>query len=124
MRISGNQDFAGAFFEPFAPVRQYQLSAEPEVKTVYVQFRDKAGNISQSFSDSIAFRTEPDTLPDTCDNDFEFLQSVVDAAPVVVIATTAAVNLFALPRVILYLLFILRRKKQQRLGIVYSAATS
>jgi hypothetical protein len=51
MRLSNSPDFAGASWQPFqATVNNWDLgSVQPGgVVTVYVQFRDKAGNVSES----------------------------------------------------------------------------
>src|SRR5437867_1824542 len=47
MLISNTPDFAGAAWEPFATNRVWTLAGNT---TVYVRFRDKAGNVSSVIS--------------------------------------------------------------------------
>lgn len=47
MRISNNPDFSNSVYEPFSSVRAWSLSSGPGVKTVYVKFKDLAGNESE-----------------------------------------------------------------------------
>jgi hypothetical protein len=46
MRLSNRPDFAGAAWEPYATTRAWNLGNNT---SVYVQFRDYAGNISQTY---------------------------------------------------------------------------
>ena len=39
--------------EPFAATRTWTLAGSDAVKTVYVRYLDRAGNVSQSFRDTI-----------------------------------------------------------------------
>ncbi|HET9222067.1 MAG TPA: hypothetical protein VFO07_06165, partial [Roseiflexaceae bacterium] len=50
MRLSARPDFDGASWEPFASNRTWDFSANP---TVYVQFRDRAGNVSSAYAASL-----------------------------------------------------------------------
>jgi hypothetical protein len=47
MRLSNRGDFAGAQWEPFASSKSWNFD---NANTVYVQYRDHAGNVSQSYS--------------------------------------------------------------------------
>ena len=68
MRLSNSPDFAGADWMPFqALVENWDLGdVEPgEVATVYVQFRDKAGNVSVSgmgLADTILYEAQDEWL--------------------------------------------------------------
>ncbi|MCB0105767.1 MAG: hypothetical protein KDE53_07655 [Caldilineaceae bacterium] len=53
MMISHRQDFTGAAWEPFAPTKAWSLSVGESV-TVYVRFRDNAGNLSNTVQDTIS----------------------------------------------------------------------
>ena len=53
MMISNDPAFAGAVWEPYVPVRQWTLEPVDELATVYVKYRDGAGNESQSAHASI-----------------------------------------------------------------------
>lgn len=48
-------------FEPYATTRTATLTAGQGVNTIYVRFRDRAGNVSAIYSDSIIFDTTPPT---------------------------------------------------------------
>ena len=68
MRLSNSPDFAGATWRPFqATVSNWSLgNVQPgEVATVYVQFRDEAGNVSQSgmgLADTIRYEAQASWL--------------------------------------------------------------
>lgn len=68
MRLSNSPDFSGARWRPFqAEVRNWNLGnlSAGDVGVVYVQFRDEAGNVSESgFAqrDSIVYQPESDRL--------------------------------------------------------------
>ncbi|MFL5804443.1 MAG: hypothetical protein ACJ8CR_22205 [Roseiflexaceae bacterium] len=51
MRVSARPDFDGASWEPFSSSRSWDFGAGP---TVYVQFRDAAGNLSPTYPASLA----------------------------------------------------------------------
>jgi len=53
MRISENQDFSGSDWETYATTKTITLSAGNGTKTIYIEFKDSAGNISTIYSDSI-----------------------------------------------------------------------
>ena len=53
MMISNDPAFAGAVWEPYAPVKQWTLAPVDERGTVYVKYRDGAGNESQAAHASI-----------------------------------------------------------------------
>ena len=62
MRLSNTPDFAGAGWQPFQATIGWTLAAAPgETATVYVQFRDEAGNVSQNgmgLADTILYAGE------------------------------------------------------------------
>jgi hypothetical protein len=53
MMISNRADFARATWEPYQTSRNWTLEPNGNLATVYVRFRDRAGNISESAADSI-----------------------------------------------------------------------
>ena len=61
MIFSNRSDFNDAAWEPIANVKRWILdqSGGDGEKIVYAKFKDKAGNISQIFSDSIILDTQP-----------------------------------------------------------------
>ncbi|MFN8077085.1 MAG: VWA domain-containing protein [Kineosporiaceae bacterium] len=59
LRVSNRPDFSGASWQAFARSLPWTLPATPGTATVYVQFRDAAGNVSAmegSTTDSIVYR--------------------------------------------------------------------
>ena len=65
MRISNSPSFTGNAFENYAPAKDFNLAPPPVAearKTVYAQFKDEAGNISETVIDTIRLDTkEPAT---------------------------------------------------------------
>lgn len=55
MMISENSDFSGASWEAYATSKSFTLSSSDGTKTVYVKFRDNAGNESATVSDAIVY---------------------------------------------------------------------
>ncbi len=53
MLISNNDGFAGASWENYATTKSWTLTSGDGVKTVYVKFKDAAGNVSVTTSDTI-----------------------------------------------------------------------
>ena len=53
MMIANSADFAGAVWEDYATQKDWTLTAGNGEKTVYVKFKDNAGNVSDSVQDSI-----------------------------------------------------------------------
>ena len=53
MRVSNSADMNGATFEPFAPTKPWTLGQSQGRATVYMQFRDAAGNLSEIVPNSI-----------------------------------------------------------------------
>ncbi|RJQ52684.1 MAG: hypothetical protein C4521_09665, partial [Actinobacteria bacterium] len=53
MRVSEDADSADADWEPYVPLRSFTLSAGEGTKTVWAQFADGAGNLSESCYDQI-----------------------------------------------------------------------
>lgn len=53
MKISNDPSFAGAKWENYSPVRSWTIIGEKGVRTVFVKFRDTAGNESAVYSDNI-----------------------------------------------------------------------
>jgi hypothetical protein len=60
MRLSNRADFAGAIWKPFATSTSWDFSGGG---TVYAQFRDGAGNISQTYSQTLPGSSPPGTSP-------------------------------------------------------------
>lgn len=56
MRFS-NDEINWSAWEPYAPAKAWILTSRDGIKTVYVQFSDVIGNISDNFSDSIILDT-------------------------------------------------------------------
>jgi hypothetical protein len=64
MRLSNRGDFAGAQWEPFATSKTWNFD---NANTVYVQYRDRAGNVSQTYSTSLGATTQATpTIVPTC----------------------------------------------------------
>lgn len=61
IRISHNPSFADAPWQPFAAEITWpiQISATENEKTIYAQFRDAAGNVSQTYSDITIIDRQP-----------------------------------------------------------------
>lgn len=55
MLVSNTSDLTGASWEAYATSKAWVLTAGEGTKTVYVKFRDLAGNISSAVSDTITF---------------------------------------------------------------------
>ena len=53
MMISNATDFSGALWEPYQNTKQWELLQGDGTKTVYVKYRDTAGNVSPTALDSI-----------------------------------------------------------------------
>ncbi len=53
MAISNNSTFSGGSWEDYSVTKSWLLTGENGVKTVYVKFKDTAGNISSSVQDTI-----------------------------------------------------------------------
>ena len=54
MMVANSADFAGASWEPFAATKSWRLAPDASgFATVYVKFRDRAGNVSRIYHDSI-----------------------------------------------------------------------
>jgi len=58
---SNNSDFAGATWTDDTPLLDWTLMAGDGTKTVYVKFRDRAGNVSGVYSDDIVLDTTAPT---------------------------------------------------------------
>ncbi|GAI18252.1 unnamed protein product, partial [marine sediment metagenome] len=61
MRFS-NEDFVWTDWESYATSRSWTLSSEDGKKTVYVEFKDPAGNVSKTYSGSIILHRTPPTV--------------------------------------------------------------
>jgi hypothetical protein len=59
MQLSEQSDFAGASWEPYTALRPWQPASGDGAKTVYVRFRDSAGNISAPTSAPFILDTQP-----------------------------------------------------------------
>lgn len=64
IRLSHDPAFADAPWQPFAAEMKWpiQVSANENEKTIYVQFRDAAGNISQTYSDTVLIDRQPPVM--------------------------------------------------------------
>ena len=72
MMISENADFSGASYEPFVPLvsKSYTLSEGDGNKTIYVKYKDTAGNeTTETISASILLDTTPPTNASILIND-------------------------------------------------------
>jgi hypothetical protein len=64
MRLSNRGDFAGAPWQPYAPTRQWDFD---NANTVHVQYRDRAGNVSATYSTTLGSSTQATpTLAPVC----------------------------------------------------------
>ena len=62
MLVSNNQSFEGARWRPFSTaLNSWEVDQEDGEKTVYIKFRDKAGNESEVLSDAITLDRTPPT---------------------------------------------------------------
>ena len=74
MRISEDPFFTAATWEPYSATKPWTLSAGFGTKTIYVQFRDSTGQLSNVFNDKIEYSascvvdTDGDGIPDLQDN--------------------------------------------------------
>ncbi|MBM4402073.1 MAG: carboxypeptidase regulatory-like domain-containing protein [Candidatus Cloacimonetes bacterium] len=57
MMVSNSSDFAGASWETYAISKSWTLTSGDGSKTVYIKFKDTAGNTSSTYSDSIILDT-------------------------------------------------------------------
>ncbi len=81
MRISEDPFFAGAVWEPFAATKTWTLSPGFGTKTVYVQFRDSNGLLSNVFNDQIDYSESCSVVTqcsDGIDNDGDDLIDMAD----------------------------------------------
>ncbi len=68
VRISEDSRFSGVTFETYRELKNVVLSEGEGEKTIYVQYRDRAGNLSEIYSDSIVFdKTAPANISFTID---------------------------------------------------------
>ena len=63
MRISGKSYACCGIWEAFTSRRQWTVSSEPGLKTIFVQFRDRAGNISQTYGTTTYYLKAENTPP-------------------------------------------------------------
>ncbi|MGB9911096.1 MAG: LamG-like jellyroll fold domain-containing protein, partial [Microgenomates group bacterium] len=75
MIISENSDFSGSSWESYTTSKVFSLSSSEGSKTVYVKFKDNAGNISAVFSDSIILDTSGPTGVITINNGDNYTSS-------------------------------------------------
>jgi hypothetical protein len=62
MRISRNPSFAEAAWEPYTDSVTLPISLTASSETIYVQYRDLAGNVSESYSDTLVLDTIPPSV--------------------------------------------------------------
>ena len=60
MQMSNAPNREGNLWEPFSESREWTLSDNYGIKTVYVRFRDASGNMSPFAEASITYSREPD----------------------------------------------------------------
>ena len=64
MRLSGRSDFLNAAWVPYkSALTRFRLLGLDGPKTVYVQYRDQAGNVTETYSDDIILDTQAPTEP-------------------------------------------------------------
>lgn len=133
MIISENADFNGTQYEPYAINKEWILSNEVGNKTIYIKFKDEAGNESQVYFDTITYsfniNVEESISP------LEALENIRDAItefsreeiPAVLIGTTIisiAANSIVFPNILTYGIFLIRfRNKKKTWGIIYDSST-
>ena len=61
MMISNDNKFTAVQWETYVATKQWVLASGNGTKTVYVKFKDNAGNISREYNDSIALNTTSPT---------------------------------------------------------------
>ncbi|MFC2123874.1 hypothetical protein ACFLU5_03600 [Bacteroidota bacterium] len=59
MIVSENADFSNAKWENFVPKKVYEVSENEGSKTIYVKYKDKAGNETPLYSGAVALDTSP-----------------------------------------------------------------
>ncbi len=59
MMIANDPTFKGANYEPYLKDKEWTLSENDGIKTVYVKFKDIAGNETELFSDNIVLDRKP-----------------------------------------------------------------
>ena len=59
MIISENADFSNAKWENFIPKKVYEVTESDGDKTIYVKYRDKAGNETPSYTGTVTLDTNP-----------------------------------------------------------------
>jgi len=59
MSISNEPSFADATWQPYSPSKEWVLAGEDGIKTVFIKFKDWAGNESQSVVDNIILDRKP-----------------------------------------------------------------
>lgn len=88
MRVSEDNTFTGVSFEAYGATKSFTLSSGDGTKTVYVEYKDDAGNVSAVSSDSITLdETNPGSLSitinagalDTNDRNVDLTLSASDA---------------------------------------------
>ncbi|KKS17283.1 MAG: hypothetical protein UU72_C0004G0022 [candidate division WWE3 bacterium GW2011_GWB1_41_6] len=62
MKISNDKNFRDADWESYAEEKDWRLTNNDGLKTVYIKIRDEAGNESNRFSESITLDTTPPEL--------------------------------------------------------------
>lgn len=59
MMISNNADFSGAVWETYSATKNWTLTSGSGTKTVYVKYKDKAGNVSGVYTDTVDYNSLP-----------------------------------------------------------------
>lgn len=75
MRVGISEDLRGAPWEPFAPERDWRLTLGDGEKTVFAEFRDPLGHVSEVASDSIILDTLPPRVTVIIDGGAAFTNS-------------------------------------------------
>lgn len=63
MIISNNSNFSGSNWESYSQSKAWTLTSGAGVKTIYIKFKDRAGNISSPYADSIELLTVKSISP-------------------------------------------------------------
>lgn len=89
MRISEDPFFAGAVWEPYATNKMWTLSSGYETKTVYVQYRDSNGELSNVFNDQIEYSENCGATPsvESADTDGKKKDTFVQGQSIYVIGS-------------------------------------
>lgn len=103
MQISNSSEFDGAEWESYSQTKGWEVSSGYGEKTVYVRFKDSAGNVSPIYSDTISYvctykLSQDSSIPEASEtsvvsgNDAEDETSFVDIEVLVVDANSSPIS--------------------------------